>query len=83
MSTGSPSRSGNVTVYVKDINQPTLPTPFYSVLESVPVFVTLSTICHSLNSPDNSPRMALDDDGKTLYNDPDRTTLSDSNLTIP
>ena len=29
---GSPSRSGDVVVYVKDINQPSLPAPFYSVL---------------------------------------------------
>ena len=40
--------------YVKDINQPSLPTP-YSVLVSVSVFVALSTVFHSLNSPDNSP----------------------------
>ena len=53
--TGSPSRGGDVTVYVKDINQPSLPTPFYSVLVSVSVFMALSTLFHSLNSPDNSP----------------------------
>ena len=29
---GSPSRTGDVAVYVFDINQPSLPTPFYSVL---------------------------------------------------
>ena len=29
---GSPSRGGDVTVYAFDINQPSLPTPFYSVL---------------------------------------------------
>ena len=51
---GSPSRGGDVTVYVKDINQPSLPTPFYSVLVSVSVFVALSTVFHSINSPDNS-----------------------------
>ena len=28
--TGSPSRGGDVAVYAKDINQPTLPTPFFS-----------------------------------------------------
>ena len=32
VSVGSPSRGGNVAVYVLDINQPSLPTPFYSVL---------------------------------------------------
>ena len=48
---GSPSRGGDVF----DINQPSLPTPFYSVLESVFVFMALSTVFHSINSPDNSP----------------------------
>ena len=38
---GSPSRGGDVTVYVCDINQPSLPTFFYSVLVSVSE--TLST----------------------------------------
>ena len=43
-------------VYVKeDINQPSLPTPFYSVLASVSVFMTLSTVFYSINSHDNSP----------------------------
>ena len=42
-------------VFVKDINQPSLPTPFYSVLVSIVVFMTLSTVLHSINSPDNSP----------------------------
>ena len=52
---GSPSRGGHVAVYVFDINQLTLPTPFYSVLVSVSVFMALSTVFHSINSPDNSP----------------------------
>ena len=52
---GSPSRGGDVTVYVADINQPSLPTPFYSVLVSVSVFMALSTVFHSINFPDNSP----------------------------
>ena len=51
---GSPSRGGDVTVYVKDINQPSLPTPFYSVLVSTSVFMALSTVLHFINSPDNS-----------------------------
>ena len=34
---GSPSRAGDVAVYVLDINQPSSPTPFYSVLLSVSV----------------------------------------------
>ena len=51
---GSPSRGGDVTVYVPDINQPSLPTPFYSVLVSVFVFMALSTLFHSINSPHNS-----------------------------
>ena len=52
---GSPSRGGNVAVYVLDINQPSLPTPFYSVPVSISVFMALSTVFHSLNPPDNSP----------------------------
>ena len=52
--TGSPSRGGDVTVYVLDINHPSLPTPFYSVLVSVSVFMALSAVFNSLNSPDNS-----------------------------
>ena len=51
---GSPSCSGDVTVYVPDINQPSLPTPLYSVLMSVSVFMALSTVFHSINSPNNS-----------------------------
>ena len=41
---GSPSCFGNVAVYVLDMNQPSLPTPFYFFLESVSVFMALSTI---------------------------------------
>ena len=52
---GSPSRGGDVAVYVFDINQPSLPTPFYSVLMSICVYMALSTVFHSINSPDNSP----------------------------
>ena len=55
VSAGSPSRGGYVTVYVFDINQPSLPTPFYSVLVSISVFMAPSTEFHSINSPDNSP----------------------------
>ena len=51
----SPSRGGDVVVYVKDINPPSLPTPFHSVLVSVFVFMALSTVFHSINSPDSSP----------------------------
>ena len=41
--------------FVSDINRPNLPTPFCSVLVSISVFVALSTVFHSINSPDNSP----------------------------
>ena len=51
---GSSPRGEDVTVYVYDINQPSFPTPFYSVLESVSVFMALSTVFHFINSPDNS-----------------------------
>ena len=56
---GSPSRGGEVTVYVKDINQPSLPTPFESVLVSISVFVALSTVFHSVNSPTTRRFLAL------------------------
>ena len=39
---GLPSRGEEVTVYVLDMNQPSLPTPFHSVLVSVSVFMALS-----------------------------------------
>ena len=51
---GSSSRGGDVTAYVYGINQPILPTPFHSVLVSISVFMALSTVFHSINSPDNS-----------------------------
>ena len=53
--TGSPSGGGDVAVYVFVINQPGLPTPFYSVLVSISVFMALSTVFHFINSPNNSP----------------------------
>ena len=52
---GSPSHGGYVAVYVFDVNQQSLPTPFYSVLVSISVFMALSTVFHSINSPNNSP----------------------------
>ena len=36
---GSRSRGGDVRVCVKDIDQPSLPTPFYSVFVSISVFM--------------------------------------------
>ena len=41
--------------FMSDINQLSLPTPFYSVLVSISVFKALSTVFHSINSPDSSP----------------------------
>ena len=55
VSAGSPSRCGDVVVYVEDINQPSLDTPFYSAPVSVSVFMVLSNVFNSINSPDNSP----------------------------
>ena len=52
---GSPSRGGDVAAYVFDINQPRLPTPFYSVVVSLSVFMALSIVFHSINSLDDSP----------------------------
>ena len=46
---GSPSLGGNVA-------QPSLPTPIYSVLVSVPDFMALSTVFPAIHLPDNSPR---------------------------
>ena len=51
----SPSRGGNVMVYVKHMNQSSFPIPFYSVLVSNSVFMVLSTAFHSIYSADNSP----------------------------
>ena len=41
--------------FMSDVNQPSLPTPFYSVLLSLSLFMASSTVFHSTNSPDNSP----------------------------
>ena len=41
--------------FMSDKNQPSLPTPFYSVLVSISVLMALSTVFHSIHSPDNSP----------------------------
>ena len=37
------------------VSQPSLPTPFCSLLVTVSVFMALSTLFHSINSPDSSP----------------------------
>ena len=50
---GSPSRGGDVAVYVLDINQSSLPTSFHSVLGSISAFMALSTVFHSINPPEN------------------------------
>ena len=55
---GSSSHCGDVVffgLFFLDINQPSLPTPFYSVLVSASVFMFFSTVFHSINSLDNSP----------------------------
>ena len=49
--TGSSSSGGDVADDVFDINQPSLSTPFYSILVSVSVFMALSTV---FDSPGNS-----------------------------
>ena len=51
---GSPSSVEGCFV-VSGVNQPTLLTPFYSVLVSISVIMALSTVFHYINSPDNSP----------------------------
>ena len=40
-------------INVNDINQASLPTPFYSVLVSTSVCMALSTVFHSINSPED------------------------------
>ena len=50
-----PLCGGDVAVYVFDINQPSLPTPFYSGLVSLSVLIALSTVFLYMTSPDNSP----------------------------
>ena len=52
---GSPSRGGDVAALVFDIHQPLLPTPFYSVLVPISVFMALSTVFLSITSPDKYP----------------------------
>ena len=52
---GSPSRGWDAADHVFYIKQPSSPTPFYSVLASISVFMALSTVLHSVNSPNNSP----------------------------
>ena len=50
---GSPSSGGvEMLWFMSDVNQPSLPTPYYSVVVSISVYVALST--HSINSPDIS-----------------------------
>ena len=56
---GSPSRGGDVAVQLFDINQPSLPSPFYSALVSVSVFMAISAVSHSINPPDNSLAFSL------------------------
>ena len=48
---GSLSRGGDVAFYVFDTNQLSLPTPFYSVMVSISVFMALSTVFHSIILP--------------------------------
>ena len=50
---GAPPRDGDIAIYVFDIKQLSLSHPFYSLLVSVSVFMALSTVFHSMNSPDN------------------------------
>ena len=69
---GSPSRGGDVTVYAIDINQPSLPTPFYSVLVSVSVHGPFSCISPLLLSPEGSPSHGGD---VTIYVDINRPSL--------
>ena len=55
VSARSPSHGGDVAVDVFDINQPSLPPPFYSVLVSISVFMANSIVFYSINYPNKSP----------------------------
>ena len=50
---GLPSGGWDVVVYVKDVNQPSSSTPFYSVLVSICVFLAHSTVLHSVDFHDD------------------------------
>ena len=52
----SPSRGGNVAVYVSDTNRSSLLAPFYSAPVSIFLFMALSTVFHSKNSPKMSQK---------------------------
>ena len=54
---GSPSRGGDVAVYVFDITPKLteLAHSFSFCSYALSVFMTLSTVLYSMNSPDNSP----------------------------
>ena len=51
---GSPSRGGDIAVYVFDVNQPSLPTPFNLFLCLV-LSLWPFQLFRSMNSPENSP----------------------------
>ena len=55
VSAGSPSRDGDVMVYVRQ--KPTELAHFFflSVLVSISVFMALSIVFHSIKSPENTP----------------------------
>ena len=53
VSADSLSRGGDVAVYVIDINQPNLPTPFYYVVMSISVFMAPVSYTH-LTLPTNA-----------------------------
>ena len=52
---GSPSGGGDDAAYVFDIKQVSWSIPFYSALVSMYLSMALSTVFHSINSPDSSP----------------------------
>ena len=52
---GSPSPGGHVKINIVNVNQLSLPTPFYSTLMSISASALLSTIVFSINSPNNTP----------------------------
>ena len=54
---GSASRRGEYCDNV--LHQARSPTPFYSVLLSVSLFMDVSNVFHSLNPPDNPPDKSL------------------------
>ena len=54
---------GGHIMWYRHVNQPSLPTPFYSVLVSISVFMALPTVFQSINSPEQLSVSSLSSSG--------------------